>query len=208
VTQKFIVKFKHVVFIVFIVLLLDQLLKIYIKTHYFAGQETRLLGLSWARITFIENEGMAWGLSFGGKWGKLALTLFRLVACIWGFWFIKSLLTKKHHNGLILCASLILGGALGNLIDSIFYGMVFSNSPYHGNMVAHTTAWGKGYGELFYGKVVDMLYFPLAQGTWPKWVPMVGNTEFLFFRPIFNLADFAISFGVISILVFQRRILR
>jgi signal peptidase II len=202
------VKFKHVIFIVFIVLVLDQLLKVYIKTNYAVGQETKLLGLAWARLTFIENDGMAWGLSLGGKWGKLVLTLFRLVACTWGFWFIKNLVAKKHHSGLIFCASLILGGALGNLIDSIFYGKIFTYSPQHGSAIAHLTSWGKGYGELFYGKVVDMLYFPIAQGTWPKWVPFVGNTDFLFFRPIFNLADFAISTGVISILVFQKKILK
>jgi signal peptidase II len=195
--------------VVLAILLLDQALKIYIKTHFYVGQEVNLLGLKWARLSFIENEGMAFGLQLGGKSGKLILTVFRLIASIWGFWFINSLIQKKNHSGLIFCASLILAGAIGNLIDSLFYGMIFSYSPVHGgNTVAHFTEWGKGYGQLFYGKVVDMFYFPIVQGTWPQFLrPYLGDT-FLFFRPIFNLADAAISTGVIAILVFQRKLLK
>jgi signal peptidase II len=173
------------------------------------GQEVNILGLKWARLSFIENEGMAFGLHFGGKWFKLVLTLFRLVASIWGFWFINSLIQKKSHNGLIFCGSLILAGAIGNLLDSLFYGMIFSYSPVHGgNTVAHFTQWGKGYGQFFYGKVVDMFYFPLIKSQWPQFLrPYFGET-FEFFRPIFNLADAAISTGVIAILVFQRKLLK
>jgi signal peptidase II len=137
--------------------------------------------------------------------GKLALTLFRIAACIYGFYFIQNTLIKqKYHNGLIFCVSLILAGALGNAIDSIAYGKIFSETPYHfGSEAAKLVSWGKGYGNLFHGKVVDMLYFPMLKGNFPTWLPFWGGQDFEFFRPVFNIADAAISIGVFSIFVFQ-----
>jgi signal peptidase II len=198
------VKLKHVAFTVLIVLLLDQLLKIYIKTHFSYGEEHNVIG-DWFKLHFIENEGMAFGMKFGEHWGKLFLTLFRLVAVAWGFYFIQNTLIKeKYSNGLIFCASLILAGALGNSIDSVFYGKIFTESSFH---VAKWTAWGQGYTEMFHGRVVDMLYFPVLKGTYPTWFPIWGGEDFEFFRPVFNIADAAISGGVISIFVFQGKML-
>jgi signal peptidase II len=198
------VKLKHVAFTVLIVLLLDQLLKIYIKTHFSYGEEHNVIG-DWFKLHFIENEGMAFGMKFGEHWGKLFLTLFRLVAVAWGFYFIQNTLIKeKYSNGLIFCASLILAGALGNSIDSVFYGKIFTESSFH---VAKWTAWGQGYTDMFHGRVVDMLYFPVLKGTYPTWFPIWGGEDFEFFRPVFNIADAAISGGVISIFVFQGKML-
>lgn len=197
-------KLKHVAFTVLIVLLLDQLLKIYIKTHFSYGEEHNVIG-DWFKLHFIENEGMAFGMKFGEHWGKLFLTLFRLVAVAWGFYFIQNTLIKeKYSNGLIFCASLILAGALGNSIDSVFYGKIFTESSFH---VAKWTAWGQGYTDMFHGRVVDMLYFPVLKGTYPTWFPIWGGEDFEFFRPVFNIADAAISGGVISIFIFQGKML-
>jgi len=198
------VKLKHVIFTVLIVLLLDQVLKIYIKTHFSYGEEHNVIG-NWFKLHFIENEGMAFGMKFGEHWGKLFLTLFRLVAVAWGFYFIQNTLIKeKYANGLIFCASLILAGALGNSFDSVFYGKVFTESSFH---VAKWTAWGHGYTDMFHGRVVDMLYFPVLKGTYPTWFPFWGGEDFEFFRPVFNLADASISGGVIAIFVFQGKML-
>ncbi|MBL7765931.1 MAG: lipoprotein signal peptidase [Chitinophagaceae bacterium] len=199
------VKLKHVIFIVLAVLIFDQALKIYIKTHFFYGEEINVLG-HWFKLHFIENEGMAFGMKFGEDWGKLFLTLFRLCAVAWGFYFIQTtLIRQKYSNGLIFCSALILAGALGNSIDSVFYGKIFSASSFH---VAHFTAWGQGYGQLFHGHVVDMLYFPILQGTFPSWMPFWAGEPFEFFRPVFNIADASISGGVIAIFVFQRSLLK
>jgi signal peptidase II len=198
------VKLKHVIYTVLVVLFLDQLLKIYIKTHFSYGEEHNVIG-NWFKLHFIENEGMAFGMKFGEHWGKLFLTLFRLVAVAWGFYFIQNTLIKeKYSNGLIFCASLILAGALGNSFDSVFYGKIFTESSFH---VAKWTAWGQGYTDMFHGRVVDMLYFPVLKGTYPTWFPIWGGEDFEFFRPVFNLADAAISGGVISIFVFQGKML-
>ena len=197
-------KLKHVIYTVLVVLFLDQLLKIYIKTHFSYGEEHNVIG-NWFKLHFIENEGMAFGMKFGEHWGKLFLTLFRLLAVAWGFYFIQNTLIKeKYSNGLIFCASLILAGALGNSLDSVFYGKIFTESSFH---VAKWTAWGQGYTDMFHGRVVDMLYFPVLKGTYPTWFPIWGGEDFEFFRPVFNLADAAISGGVISIFVFQGKML-
>ena len=197
-------KLKHVIYTVLVVLFLDQLLKIYIKTHFSYGEEHNVIG-NWFKLHFIENEGMAFGMKFGEHWGKLFLTLFRLVAVAWGFYFIQNTLIKeKYSNGLIFCASLILAGALGNSFDSVFYGKIFTESSFH---VAKWTAWGQGYTDMFHGRVVDMLYFPILKGTYPTWFPIWSGEDFEFFRPVFNLADAAISGGVISIFVFQGKML-
>ena len=145
---------------------------------------------------------MAWGWEFGGEGGKVALTLFRLVAVIFGTWYLGRIVKQQYHRGFIICASLIYAGALGNLIDSMFYGMIFEASSY--NDVAKIFP-AQGYAGFLHGRVVDMLYFPIIDTTWPSWVPLVGGSRFEFFSPIFNLADAAISAGVITLFVFQKR---
>ncbi len=190
-----------------LILLLDQGLKFYIKLNFQLGEEVNVIG-TWFRLHFIENSGMAFGMKFGDLWGKLALSLFRLAAVIWGFFFIKNkLVGKGYPNALLVCSGLILAGALGNLIDSILYAKIFTTSSYHSNAVAQMVPWGQGYGNVFYGKVVDMLYFPLFVVRWPDWLPIIGGDTFEFFRPVFNIADASIFVGVVSILLFQRRFL-
>lgn len=198
-------KYRTAILIILAILLIDQITKVYIKTHFAIGQYENVLG-DWFKIYFIENEGMAFGYTLSdSSIGKLILTLFRLVAVTFGFYYLHKLILKKHKPGLILCAALILAGAAGNLIDSIFYGMIFTESNIH--QVAHIVPWGEGYGTLLHGKVVDMLYFPIIDTVWPEWVPIVGGKPFRFFEPIFNVADVAISTGVIALLVFQKKLL-
>lgn len=161
---------------------------------------------NWFRLYFVENEGMAYGWKFGGQAGKMLLTLFRLGAVIFGIWYLGNIIQKKYHKGFIVCAALIFAGALGNLIDSMFYGMIFENSD-PGHVAALFPK--HGYAGFLHGKVVDMLYFPIIRDThFPKWIPVWGGDDFEFFRPIFNLADASISTGVITILVFQKRYLK
>ena len=164
-----------------------------------------LAGQRWARLYFIENPGMAWGMELGGDWGKMILTLFRLAAVIFGTWYLTKIVKQKYTTGFIVCASLIYAGALGNLIDSMFYGLIFSESSYV--QVARAFPEGGGYGGFLHGKVVDMLYFPMVNSKFPDWVPLLGGHEFEFFSPIFNIADASISVGVITLLVFQKRFL-
>ena len=154
------------------------------------------------QIYFVENEGMAWGKSFGGYWGKTALTLFRLVAVVFGIFYIRSIVQKKYHRGFIICAALIFAGALGNLLDSMFYGLMFEESTI--DHVAKIFP-AHGYAGFLHGRVVDMLYFPLIQSHYPRWFPFFGGDPFEFFSPVFNIADASISAGVIAILIFQKR---
>ena len=194
-------KYRHVIFIVVLILFIDQALKFWIKTHMYMQQEF-IIFPNWFRIHFIENEGMAYGLKFGGDFGKILLTLFRLAAVVIGFWYMRKLVRQHFHTGLLICGSLILAGAAGNLIDSMFYGIIFSDSTYD---IARFLPKEGGYGAFLHGKVVDMLYFPIYEGYLPKWVPFKGGDYFIFFRPVFNIADAAISTGVITILLFQKR---
>jgi len=204
-------KAKHVAFIIALVVIADQALKLYIKTHYALNDHHNVIG-SGFQLYFVENPGMAYGWKFGGNWGKLALTVFRLAAVIFGTFYLGSIIKQKYHKGFIFCAALIYAGALGNLLDSAFYGLIFDKgmlpdaltkdySGYEGLAVFSK----HGYASFLHGNVVDMLYFPVLKGHFPNWFPIWGGEEFEFFRPIFNLADAAISTGVITILVFQKR---
>lgn len=186
-----------------LLLLLDQSLKIWIKTHMEQGEEFLLLGQSWARIHFVENEGMAFGLSFGGNYGKLFLSIFRIMAVSFLFFLLYRMFTAKENLKVVVAFSMILAGALGNIIDSLFYGIIFSASPYHGGL-AQLFPEGGGYAPFLMGKVVDMFYFPMFRGQFPEWLPMWGGEEFEFFRPVFNLADSSIFCGICLFLLFYR----
>lgn len=195
---------KSVLFIL-LILIIDQWSKIYIKTHFVLGESVEVF--SWFKILFIENEGAAWGaklsdiLPISDNIGKLVLTIFRLFAIFGiGYWLFD-VIRKKASNTLIWAVSLIFAGALGNILDSVFYGIIFNDSY---NEVA-TLFSNEPYGKLFYGKVVDMLYFPMVDTTWPDWVPGVGGKNFRFFEPVFNIADTAISTGVGILLVFNKK---
>lgn len=166
------------------------------------GQEFHTAG-NWAIIHFTENNGMAFGLQFAGEYGKLALSLFRIMAVGFLSWYIYHLAKKKTGFGVIFSFSLILAGAMGNIIDSAFYGMLFSESTYF-DLARFLPAEG-GYSTFLHGKVVDMFYFPILEGTYPKWIPFLGGDNYIFFRPVFNVADSAITTGVITLLVFQRQ---
>lgn len=189
--------------IVLFILILDQILKVWIKTTFYLGESHAVLG-QWFFLHFTENEGMAYGMKLGGAYGKLLLSLFRIAAVIVIVWWLYRVTRKKASNLLIICISLILAGALGNIIDSAFYGLLFSESTYM--QIATLFPPGGGYGTFLHGKVVDMLYFPLIETRYPVWFPFVGGEEFLFFRPVFNVADSAITTGVLILIVFQKKI--
>lgn len=204
-------KARHVVLLILAITIADQVLKFYIKLNFYVGDEHRIIG-NWFRLHFVENEGMAYGWQFGSGFGKIALTLFRLVAVVWGSFLLRDFIRKKYTTGFIVCAALIYAGALGNLIDSMFYGLIFeeSRSALFGvGNVAHMVPWGKGYASFLHGKVVDMLYFPFIEDKhYPSWIPFVGGDKFTFFSFIFNIADASISMGVITLLLFQNKFLK
>lgn len=185
------------------VLLIDQLSKFIVKTSMTLGQSTPVLG-DWFIIHFTENYGMAFGLEFSGEYGKLVLSIFRIVAVIFIGWYIARLIRQQAHSGLVACVSLIMAGALGNIIDSSVYGLIFSESSF--NTVAVFMPEGGGYGTFLHGKVVDMLYFPIIQGFFPEWVPWLGGQHFIFFRPVFNFADTSITTGVFLLIIFQKKL--
>lgn len=203
-------KFKHVLLIAFLVITIDQILKIYIKTHFELDQSQALIG-NWAKFHFAENPGMAWSLKIAGPTGKLFLTLFRLGAVIFGVFYLKRLIAQRYTKGFLICASLIWAGAIGNLLDSMFYGLIFdtgmlydkaSSDYYNYQGISQFTTFGTGYTKLFMGNVVDMFYFPLFD------IPLGNGKKIEFFNAIFNIADAAISVGVLTIIFFQKKLYR
>lgn len=185
--------------VTFLVLLADQWLKIWVKTNMYLSQEFPIFG-DWFYIHFTENKGMAFGMEFGGDWGKLALSLFRIIAVVGiGYYLFK--LSKGSHKGFRVCVALIFAGAIGNILDSAFYGLIFNESF---NQIATFMPEGGGYAPFLHGWVVDMLWFPLLEGNFPDWFPIWGGEHFLFFRPVFNIADAAISVGIAIIFLFNK----
>lgn len=193
---------KKAYLLVILLLVIDQISKIYIKTHFMLEEKIKVFGQNWFQIYFIENDGMAWGVEIPGDYGKLFLTLFRLVAvCGIGYWLQESV-RNRSSNYLIVAIALILTGAFGNIVDSVFYGIIFDHS--HGQTA--TLFSSDPYGTIFHGKVVDMLYFPIIEDyVLPEWLPIWGGKEFTFFNAIFNIADMAISTGVGILIVFNKR---
>jgi signal peptidase II len=194
---------KKSLLLIFSILLVDQILKIIIKTNMIIGEEIHVAG-NWFLIHFLENNGMAFGMEWGGKAGKIALSVFRMIAIAGISWYLSGIIRKKAHIGLILSVSAIIAGAAGNLIDSAFYGLIFSES-WHTPAVLFPE--GGGYASFLMGRVVDMFYFPIIDTQWPDWSPIRPGQSFVFFRPVFNIADASITCGVIAILLFQKRFL-
>lgn len=187
--------------IIFAVLIVDQILKIWIKTNMSIGDEI-VVFKDWFILHFVENNGMAFGFEFSGNYGKMFLSIFRIFAVVAIGWYLFKLTRQKNTPmGFIVCISLIFAGAIGNIIDSLFYGMIFNHSY---GQVASLFPEGGGYSSFLHGRVVDMFYFPLIEGRYPEWIPKLGGNPFTFFRPVFNIADSAITVGIFSILIFYR----
>jgi signal peptidase II len=195
---------KKSIILITTILILDQVLKIWVKTHMQIGDDIHIFG-KWGMLHFIENNGMAFGMEMGGKTGKLVLSVFRIIAIVGISWFLYSIIKKKANAALVIAVSAILAGAIGNLIDSAFYGMIFSESF---GQTAIMFPPGGGYSSFLLGRVVDMFYFPVINTHWPDWSPFRPGETFIFFRPVFNIADSAITCGVISILIFQKRMFK
>ena len=194
---------KRSIWIVLATLVLDQALKIWVKTHMYLGQEHQIF--DWFYIHFTENNGMAFGMEFGGDWGKLGLSLFRIVFVVFMASFLLKLIRKNADKILIVSLSLVLAGAIGNIIDGTLYGILFSESY---RQLATFLPEAGGYAPLFFGKVVDMFYFPIFKGYLPEWIPFWGGDHFVFFRPVFNIADSAISIGVAIMVIFQKKVMK
>lgn len=185
--------------LILLILVIDQLIKIYVKTHFAIGDDVKVLGLDWFRIHFLENKGMAFGMSFGNTIGKFLLTLIRLVLSVAIFIYMNKLIKKGEKKIIIYSFALIFAGAVGNIIDCLFYGIIFNEST----VFAAATMFPAdgGYAPFLFGRVVDMFYFPLIDTTWPDWIPFVGGNNFRFFNAIFNFADASITIGVVLLLV-------
>ena len=191
---------KKIFFTAFILILFDQTLKIWIKTNFILGEESKIF--DWFIIHFTENNGMAFGMEFGGYTGKKMLTLFRIIVVGIGIKYIYDLTKTRFSNGTLIALGLIIGGAIGNIIDSSFYGIIFNESY---NNVARFMPELGGYSSFLHGKVVDMFYFPLMNGHFPNWLPIWGGEHFIFFRPVFNIADAGIFTGIFLIFLFYRK---
>ncbi len=185
--------------LILLILVVDQLIKIYVKTHFAIGDDVKVLGLDWFRIHFLENKGMAFGMSFGNTIGKFLLTLIRVVLSVAIFIYMNKLIKKGEKKIIIYSFALIFAGAVGNIIDCLFYGIIFNEST----VFAAATMFPAdgGYAPFLFGRVVDMFYFPLIDTTWPDWIPFVGGNNFRFFNAIFNFADASITIGVVLLLV-------
>lgn len=189
---------KKPLILIFLILLIDQIIKIYVKTHFYLSEEIEVFGLSWFKIHFLENKGMAFGMSFGDNLGKFLLTFIRIVASVLIFIYLRKLVKKRERAIVIYSFSLIFAGAVGNIIDSMFYGVLFSKSTFF--QVATFLPEGGGYAPFMFGKVVDMFYFPIIDTYLPRWIPIVGGSHFSFFDAIFNFSDAAITVGVVMLL--------
>ncbi|MCH2214762.1 MAG: lipoprotein signal peptidase [Flavobacteriales bacterium] len=194
---------RKAVLIILVVLVVDQVSKIWVKTNMHLDESITVFG-DWFFIHFIENPGMAFGLEFGGQTGKLLLSLFRIVAIVFIWIYMSGLIKKNAPKGLIISVALVFAGAAGNIIDSAFYGVIFSESPPLPVLATMFPESG-GYASLLQGKVVDMLYFPIIDTYWPEWVPGLGGDRLQFFRPIFNIADSSITIGMALILINQKK---
>ena len=185
-----------------LILILDQVVKIIVKTNMFLYQDIHVMG-DWFIFKFIENNGMAFGINLPGDYGKMILSLFRIAAGIGLGFYIRHLIRLKSPTGLIISVSMIMAGAFGNVFDSLFYGMIFSESTPYSLAVLFPD--GGGYSSFLHGKVVDIFYFPIIKGFYPDWFPVMGGRSFEFFRPVFNIADSSITLGVTAILIFQKK---
>lgn len=198
--KKFLTKGQLSALIVIAVLVIDQIIKIWVKTHMYWHESIKIT--DWFYIYFTENNGMAFGMEI---FNKFFLTGFRIVAAIAITYLLMQYVRRNYKTGFLVCVSLILAGAVGNIIDCVLYGEIFSESTH--SALATFVPFGEGYSEWFYGKVVDMFYFPLIETNWPEWMPFVGGEHFIFFSPIFNFADAAISCGIIALILFYSKYL-
>ena len=190
------------ILIILVILVVDQVIKIIVKTNMTLYQQNPVFG-NWFILHFVENKGMAFGMKLPGDYGKILLSLFRLVAIVGIVFYMRSLIRQNAPNGLLITMSLILAGAIGNMIDSAFYGMIFSES--HPYQAAVAFPENGGYDKFLHGKVVDMFYFPIINGVYPDWIPRIGGQSFTFFRPVFNIADASITVAVFVLLFRQKK---
>lgn len=195
-------KKRYLALFILALLVLDQAVKILVKTHMTLDQHIAVLG-EWFYIRFIENPGAAYGFQFGGSYGKLFLSLFRIAAVVLLVWFLNTLVRRRAPRGTLLGFALVIAGAIGNILDSAFYGLIFNASGFTEAAVLFPD--GGGYASFLHGKVVDMLYFPIIRSSWPQWIPGIGGRPLEFFSPVFNLADTYISIGAIYLILFQRK---